>query len=57
MSSSCLCSAITGDPARLQQVVWNMLSNAIKLTTKGGRVRIVTDVGDSAIETRLIVRA
>jgi len=29
---------ITGDPTRLQQVVWNLLSNAIKFTPKGGRV-------------------
>jgi CheY-like chemotaxis protein/anti-sigma regulatory factor (Ser/Thr protein kinase) len=29
---------ITGDPVRLQQVVWNLLSNAIKFTPQGGRV-------------------
>jgi PAS domain S-box-containing protein len=29
---------ITGDPVRLQQVVWNLLSNAIKFTPEGGRV-------------------
>jgi PAS domain S-box-containing protein len=31
---------ISGDPDRLQQVVWNLLSNAIKFTPKGGRVEI-----------------
>ncbi|MBO0724267.1 MAG: PAS domain S-box protein [Blastocatellia bacterium] len=31
---------ITGDPDRLQQVVWNLLSNAIKFTKEGGRVEV-----------------
>jgi signal transduction histidine kinase/ActR/RegA family two-component response regulator len=35
-----LAGQITGDPDRLQQVVWNLLSNAIKFTPYGGRVEI-----------------
>ena len=33
-------SLVSGDPSRLQQIVWNLLSNAIKFTPQGGRVRV-----------------
>jgi PAS domain S-box-containing protein len=31
---------VSGDPNRLQQVVWNLLSNAIKFTPPGGGVKV-----------------
>ena len=33
-------SHISGDPGRLQQVMWNLLSNAIKFTPNGGKVSV-----------------
>lgn len=41
---------ISGDPDRLQQVVWNLLSNAIKFTDKGGRVQVRLERVNSHIE-------
>jgi len=41
---------ISGDPHRLQQIVWNLLSNAVKFTPSGGLVRIVLERLDSHLK-------
>src|SRR5689334_21853740 len=33
---------VMGEPVRLQQIAWNMISNAIKFTNPGGQVTIAT---------------
>jgi CheY-like chemotaxis protein/anti-sigma regulatory factor (Ser/Thr protein kinase) len=41
---------ISGDPERLQQVMWNLLSNAVKFTPKGGRVQVRLARVNSSVE-------
>ena len=41
---------VSGDPDRLQQVVWNLLSNAVKFTPKSGRVQVRVERVNSHVE-------
>jgi signal transduction histidine kinase len=34
---------VMGEPVRLQQIIWNLISNAIKFTNPNGKVKIVTE--------------
>ena len=44
---------VRADPDRVQQIIWNLLSNALKFTASGGHIEVALDVADRGV--RLVV--
>ncbi|HTL28522.1 MAG TPA: ATP-binding protein [Tepidisphaeraceae bacterium] len=47
-------ASVHGDPNRLQQVLWNLLSNSIKYTPRGGWVQIALREKNNTVEISVI---
>ena len=45
--------SVSGEPVRLQQVIWNLLSNALKFTPSGGRINVDLNVVGKSLEVTI----
>jgi PAS domain S-box-containing protein len=47
-------TSVRGDPGRLQQCFWNILSNAVKFTPKGGTIEVSLQRVNSHLEVSIV---
>jgi signal transduction histidine kinase/ActR/RegA family two-component response regulator len=45
---------VSGDAGRLEQVIWNLLTNAVKFTPEGGRVDVFIEPSKDHMEVRVV---
>jgi signal transduction histidine kinase len=47
-------TAIVGDPGRLQQILWNLLNNAIKFNRPGGRIDVHVQPNSGGVQISVV---
>ena len=47
-------TAIAGDPGRLQQILWNLLNNAIKFNRPGGRIDVHVEPNSGGVQISVV---